>query len=100
MNPNACALDENGRLSGGVNFENLAEIRSAGEALIRESKQGTVEFDCSGLEEASGVAVALLIAWRRAAGSCGKNVVFRGTSLDLRNIAAFSGLGDVLPLEA
>ena len=95
MNPNACALDGNGRLSGGVTFENLAEIRSAGEVLIRESKHGTVEFDCSGLEEASGVAVALLIAWRR-----GKNVVFRGTSLDLRNIAAFSGLGDVLSLEA
>ena len=94
------ALDENGCLSGGVTFENLAEIRSAGERLIRESEQPTVSFDCSGLEEASGVAVALLIAWRRAAGRCGKTVVFRGASLGLRNIAAFSGLGDVLPLEA
>ena len=94
------ALDGNGRLSGGVSFENLAEIRSAGEALIRESGHGTVEFDCSGLEEASGVAVALLIAWRRAAGRCGKAVVFRGASRALRNIAAFSGLSDVLSLEA
>lgn len=93
-------LDEDGRLSGGVTFENLAEIRSAGESLIRESKHGNVEFDCSGLEEASSVAVALLVAWRRAAGICGKTVAFKGASLGLRNIAAFSGLGDVLRLEA
>ena len=94
------ALDGNGRLSGGITFGNFQEVRLAGEALIRESPHDTVEFDCSGLAEASSVAVALLIAWRRAAGGCGKTVAFRGASLGLRNIAAFSGLGGVLPLEA
>ncbi len=94
------ALDGNGRLSGGVTFENLAEIRSAGESLIRESQQGTVEFDCSGLEDANSVAVALLIAWRRAAGGCGKTVTFKGASQGLCNIADFSGLSGVLALDA
>ena len=94
------ALDSDGRLSGSVTFDNLAEFRRAGEALIREFGRGEVEFDCSGLEAASSVAVALLIAWRRAAGACGKSVTFKGASLGLRNIAAFSGLGEILPLEA
>ena len=94
------ALDEGGRLSGRVTFDNLAEIRQAGETLIAEVQRSAVEFDCSGLEEANSVAVALLIAWRRAAGRCGKSVVFKGAPLDLRNIAAFSGLSDILPFEA
>ena len=92
-------LDENGRLSGAVTFGNLVEIRAAGEARIRASRHG-VEFDCSGLEEASSVAVALLIAWRRAALQCGKNAAFTGVPSGMRDIAAFSGLGDVLPLTA
>lgn len=96
----AWALDGDGRLSGSVTFDNLADIRQAGEALIGEARHGGIEFDCSGLEEASSVAVALLIAWRRAAGRCGRPVAFKGASLGLRNIAAFSGLSDVLPLEA
>ena len=93
------ALDGNGRLSGGVTFGNFEDFRLAGEAHIRESRHGAVEFDCSGLEEANSIAVALLIAWRRAAGGCGKTVAFRGASVGLRDIAAFSGLSDVLPLE-
>ncbi len=96
----AWALDENGRLSGSVTFDNLAEIRRVGETRIREAQHGDIAFDCSGLEEASSVAVALLVAWHRAAGRCGKSVTFRGASLGLRNIAEFSGLGDLLSLEA
>jgi len=91
-------LTDDGRLLGGVTFENLAEIRATGEELIRASGENTVEFDCSGLVEASSVAVALLIAWRRAARNCGKAVVFNGASLGLRNIVAFSGLSDILLL--
>ena len=94
------ALDGGGRLSGRVTFDNLAEIRQAGETLIAEVQRSAVEFDCSGLEEANSVAVALLIAWRRTAGRCGKSVVFKGAPLGLQNIAAFSGLSDVLPFEA
>ena len=94
------ALDGNGRLSGRVRFVDFREVRLAGETWIRESREDAVEFDCSGLQEASSVAVALFIAWLRTAGSCGKTVAFRGASLGLRNIAAFSGLGDMLPLES
>lgn len=95
----ACSLDDSGRLYGVVAFENLAVVRQSGEALIGAGEGEVVQFDCSGLEEASSVAVALLIAWRRMARGSGKSVVFSGTSLALRNIAAFSGVDEILALE-
>lgn len=96
----ACALDENGRLAGAVTFDNLDEVRRVGEALIGAAEAQTIEIDCSGLNEASSVAVALLVAWRRAAGASGKSIVFRGTSRALRDIASFSGVNGILALEA
>ncbi len=96
----AWALDESGRLSGRVAFANLAALRQRGEALIDRAEGETVRFDCSGLEQASSLAVALFVAWWRAAAGSGKSVVFTGTSVALRNIAAFSGLNDILTLEA
>ena len=96
----AWALDESGRLSGKVAFDNLANVRQAGEALIGGAAGETVHFDCSGLQEANSVTLVLLIAWRRSAVADGKSVVFTGTSVALRNIAAFSGLNEVLTLEA
>ena len=95
-----CALDENGRLSGTITFDNLAEVRDAGEALIGAAGVESIEFDCSGLDGTSSVAVALLIAWQRAAHAGGKTVVFKRTPRALRNIAAFSGLNEILTLEA
>ena len=96
----AWALDERGRLSGRITFDNLADVRTAGEALIAGAPGGGVEFDCSGLEETSSLTVALLIAWQRAAGARDKSVAFKGTSRALRRIAAFSGLNDLLTLAA
>ena len=61
----AWALDESGRLSGRVAFANLAALRQRGEALIDRAKGETVRFDCSGLEQASSLAVALFVAWWR-----------------------------------
>ncbi len=95
-----CTLTVEGGLAGRVGFDNLAEVREAGETRIRGFEGECIEFDCSGLEEASSVAVALLIAWQRAARAIGKSVVFRGASASLRNIAAFSGLSDILALDA
>ena len=92
----AWALSAEGRLSGRVGFDNLVEVRAAGEARIQEGETRRIAFDCSGLSEANSVAVALLIAWQRAAERCGKTVVFRGASQDLRNIAEFSGLNEML----
>ena len=93
------ALTAEGCLSGRIGFRNLAEARAAGEARIREAVDGRVAFDCSGLSESNSVAVALLIAWQRAARQLGKTVVFRGASRGLRNIVDFSGLNEILALE-
>ena len=95
----ACVLDGGGRLAGTVTFDNLDEVRRAGEALIGAAEARTVEIDCSGLNEASSLAVALLVAWRRAAGASGKSIVFRDTPRALRNIATFSGVNELLTFE-
>lgn len=93
----SAALDETGRLHGAVSFANMADLRSAGEALIGEAQGQKVAFDLSGLEEASTLAVALLVAWLRAAEGCGKSLAFRDAPPGLREIAAFSGVEEMLP---
>ena len=93
----SAALDGTGRLQGAVSFANMTDLRSAGEALIGGAEGPEVAFDLSGLQEASTLTVALLVAWLRAAEGCGKSLAFRGAPPGLREIAAFSGVEDMLP---
>ncbi len=95
----ACSLDDRGRLSGTVTFENLAAVRQSGEAFIEAAGSESVTLDCSGLESSSSVAVALLVALRRSARAGGRSVSFSGAPLALRHIAAFSGVEDLLGLD-
>ena len=92
----ACRLRDD-QLSGVINFDNLTEIRSVGEARISEVNE-TLRIDLSDLEEANSATVALLIAWFRAARAQDKSIVFVEVPPELRNIIAFSGLDQVLPL--
>ena len=90
-------LLQDDRLSGVIDFDNLVEIRRDGESRINEATE-TVRFDLSGLEKANSATVALLIAWFRAAEAQRKSIVFVEVAPELRNIIAFSGLEEVLPL--
>ncbi len=85
------------QLSGVVDFDNLNEIRHVGEARIGEVGE-SLSIDLSGLEVANSATVALLIAWFRAAEAQEKSIVFVEVPHELRNIIAFSGLDEVLPL--
>lgn len=95
----SAVLDEDGRLRGALSFDDMADLRGAGESLIAAAEGPEVVIDLSGLREASTLAVSLLVAWLRAAQGCGKSLVLRGASPGLRDIAAFSGLEEILPLQ-
>ncbi|MCZ6659021.1 MAG: STAS domain-containing protein [Gammaproteobacteria bacterium] len=92
----ACRLQDD-QLSGVIDFDNLTEIRRVGEARIGEVSE-SLSIDLSGLEKANSATVALLIAWFRAAEAQEKSIVFVEIRPELRNIIAFSGLDQVLPL--
>tara|TARA_Y100001933_G_scaffold21205_1_gene18139 strand:- start:2870 stop:3187 length:318 start_codon:yes stop_codon:yes gene_type:complete len=85
-------------VTGAVTFDNLMEIRRAGEATIAEAEDGVV-FDLSGLENGNSAAVALLMAWFRAADRHDRAVAFAGAPAELVSIIELSGLTEVLPLE-
>jgi ABC-type transporter Mla MlaB component len=80
-----------------VDFDNLVEIRAAGERHIDASSEPV--FDLSGLKQSSSVAVALLVAWFRYAHVHGKVVTFVGVPTELMNIIEVSDLEEVLPVQ-
>jgi phospholipid transport system transporter-binding protein len=75
----------------------MARIRAEGAAAIAAGGD-TVMVDLSGLEQGNSVAVALLMAWLRAAARDGKSLSFTGAPAELTNIIELSGMTDVLPL--
>ncbi len=86
------------RLEGRVTFDNLIALREAGEDAIAGSGDQTV-VDVSGLESANSLAVALLMAWFRAAERLGKALSFTGLPDELISIIELSGMDAVLPIE-
>ena len=85
-------------VTGTITFDNLMDVRRAGEAAIADADDG-VTFDLSGLEHANSAAVAVLMAWFRAADRQDKTVSFVGVPAELESIIELSGLTDVLPVE-
>ncbi|MDH3641833.1 MAG: STAS domain-containing protein [Gammaproteobacteria bacterium] len=81
-----------------IHFDNLAEVRSAGESYLDEQSDAAV-FDLSGVSECNSVAVALLMAWVRYAHARNKTVVYADIPEDLSNIIDVSGLTETLPVQ-
>jgi anti-anti-sigma factor len=86
-------------VSGPVTFDNLMAMRSAGEAVI-ERAEGPVLMELEALDGGSSAAVALLMAWYRAAVARDKSVTFHSVPPEVIKIIELSGLADVLPLTA
>ncbi len=92
----ACELTDDFRLLGeAVDFDEADALKARGCALI-EAATTAVRVDLGGLERASTITVAVLLAWYRAARSNDKAIEFVNLSSDLRNIVRFSGLDPVL----
>jgi len=85
-------------VAGSVTFEDLMDRRAAGEQTIAEA-EGEVVFDLGGLEAGNSAAVALLMAWFRAADHADKAVRFVNVPQALHSILELSGMTGVLPLE-
>ena len=81
-----------------VLFAEVEAIKKQGMQLI-EDAQDSVKVDLANLERANSVTIALLTAWYRHAHLHKKSIVFAYLSEDLRNIIAFSGLTDILPID-
>lgn len=85
-------------VTGIVTFDNLMAVRRAGEAAIGQADDGVI-FDLTGLEQGNSAALALLMAWFRAADRHSRTVSFVGLPTELESIIELSGLTDVLPVE-
>ena len=84
-------------VAGAVSFDNLMALRHAGEAVIATA-EGPVEMQLGGLDGGNSAAVALLMAWLRAAARAGVEVTFVDVPPEVRKIVELSGLVDVLPM--
>jgi len=86
------------RLSGVLDYLSGPALRREGQALIRAEKNGPVLIDCSAVEKSSSVGLSLLLAFTRDAMALGREVAITGLPEDMREIAAVSGLLEVLSL--
>ena len=85
------------RLSGVLDYQAGPALRRQGQALIRADKGRPLQIDCSDVEKSSSVGLSLLLAFTRDAKALGCEVSITGLPEDMREIAAVSGLLEVLP---
>ncbi|MHB0765164.1 STAS domain-containing protein [Stutzerimonas sp. NM35] len=86
------------RLSGVLDYLSGPALRREGQALIRAEKSGLLRIECSAVEKSSSVGLSLLLAFSRDAMALGRDVAITGLPEDMREIAAVSGLLEVLSL--
>lgn len=63
-------------------------------------QQGDVAVDCSMLTQVDSSAVAVLLAWQRAAAQRGQSLAIAGVSPQLRSLASLYGVEGLLGLAA
>ncbi|MCQ4240051.1 STAS domain-containing protein [Stutzerimonas stutzeri] len=93
-----CGADSVLRLSGVLDYQSGPALRREGQALIRVVTSGSLLIDCSAVEKSSSVGLSLLLAFTRDAMALGREVAITGLPEDMREIAAVSGLLEVLSL--
>ncbi|MEM5278443.1 STAS domain-containing protein [Cupriavidus taiwanensis] len=75
--------------------QNAATVLRDGLARVA---QGDVEVDCTGLAQVDSAAVAVLLAWQRAAVARGQALVLRGVPPQLAQLAGLYGVDSLLGL--
>ncbi|WP_265922725.1 STAS domain-containing protein [Cupriavidus nantongensis] len=75
--------------------QNAAAVLRDGLARVA---QGDVEVDCTGLAQVDSSAVAVLLAWHRAAAARGQALVLRGVPAQLAQLASLYGVDGLLGL--
>ncbi len=80
-----------------ITNENAATLLEQGVAAIRA---GDASIDLAGVTTVDSAAVALLLAWQRAASSEGKRVTFVGVPSGIVGLAGLYGVDSLLGVEA
>ena len=75
---------------------NAAALLQQGEAAIRE---GDCRFDLSAVHRCDSSAVALVLAWERAAQARGMQVQLQGVPASLRSLAQLYGVDALIPMD-
>lgn len=82
-------------VSGPMLIGSAAQLKAAGLGLLTD---GVGRIDLSGVTEADSSAVALLLAWVRAAEDRGQPVTIIDPPESIRSLAALYGVAELLPL--
>jgi len=72
---------------------NAVSLLHSGEAAIRE---GDLRFDLSRVKQCDSSAVALVLAWQRAAHARGQRLELNGVPLSLRSLATLYGVDSLI----
>ena len=86
-------------ISGELSFANAAEALAAARAALNGG-QGPFELDLSGVTRADSAALALLLELSRQARGRGRELRCLGVPEQLRRLAGFFGVTEVLALPA
>jgi phospholipid transport system transporter-binding protein len=78
---------------GSITLENVRSLLERDDALL-DARELLVDF--SGLSAADSAAVALMLAWTRAAAARGARIVFENCPASLRTLAALYDVGDFI----
>ncbi|MDQ0141484.1 STAS domain-containing protein [Cupriavidus necator] len=86
-------------LSPGTSLTNQNAAAVLRDGLARVA-QGDVAVDCTGLAQVDSSAVAVLLAWHRAAVARGQALTLRGVPTQLAQLAGLYGVDGLLGLAA
>jgi len=87
------------RIEGKITMETAASLLDAGRTLCGqiECSSGRI-IDLSGVTAVDSAAIAVVLAWMRAARASGRRLRLEGVPLQLRSLASLYDLGELLPL--
>lgn len=85
-------------VDGPVSFDNLMELRRAGERFIDGQAGGVVRIDLAAAAGSGSAAAAALTAWLRHATRAGIGLELANVPEDLADLIRVSGLDEVLTL--
>ena len=80
-----------------ITNENAASLLERGLAAVRS---GDIAFDLAGVTAVDSAAVALLLAWQRAAAEQGKKLTFGGVPAGIASLAQLYGVDGLLQVDA
>jgi phospholipid transport system transporter-binding protein len=88
-------------VEGPITMETAAALLDAGRGLCGQVEcSGGRVIDLSGVSAVDSAALAIVLAWMRAARDNGRTLRLEGVPAQLQSLAALYDLGELLPLGA